>query len=258
MALYCNPDWQPILESQQFATFEQIWNAPVEWIDEPNRNRGGWSGVGRAQFEKDGKSITVYIKKQQNHVSRSLRYPVSGEPTFAKEFRYMRYLAQRGTQIPEVIFFAQRKNAAGQQAILITENLEGFCALDQLDAHALTIKQQRTLIASVAKAVRQMHEAGVQHRALYTKHIFVKRQAQDYALALIDFEKSRKMLLPSLQAISDLITLNYRTLGWNRSQRLYFFKKYYALQRLSYFYKMLARWIACKSKKKQHQWNHQT
>lgn len=254
MALYRNSGWQSVLESKQFATFEQIWNAPVEWIDEPNRNRGGWSGVGRMQFEKDGKSITAYIKKQQNHISRSLRHPLTGEPTFAKEFKYLHYLTQRGLQTPEVIFFAQCKNADGQQAILITENLEGFSALDQVDAHALTIQQQRTLIASVAKTVRQMHDAGVQHRALYTKHIFVKQQAQDYAVALIDFEKSRKMLLPRLQAISDLITLNYRTQGWNASHRLYFFKTYYAFQRLSARYKTLARWISRKSLKKQHQW----
>lgn len=259
MTLYCNPDWQPELESKQFATFEQIWNAPIEWIDAPNRNRGGWSGVGRMQFEMHGTPVTLYIKKQQNHTSRSFWHPFSGEPTFAKEFRMMRYLSQHSVVTPEVVFFAQRKNSAGQQAILITRNLDGYCGLDQINRHELPIAGQYALIAEVAKAVRQMHTAGIQHRALYTKHIFVKAQMQDYQahdyqVAFIDFEKSRKMLLPSLQAISDLITLNYRTAGCSEPHRLYFFKKYYTCRRLSGFYKTLARWITRKSLKKQHQW----
>ena len=52
------------------------------------------------------------------------------------------------------------------------------------------------------------------------------------------------------EAVSDLITLNYRTQGWNASHRLYFFKTYYAFQRLSARYKTLARWISRKSLKK--------
>lgn len=265
MTLYCNPDWQVVLESKQFATFEQIWNAPVEWIDEPNRNRGGWSGVGRVQFEMHGELVTLYIKKQQNHASRSFWHPFSGQPTFAKEFRMMRYLSQYGVVTPEVVFFAQRKNHAGQQAILITRNLDGYFGLDQINRHELSVADQHALIAEVAKAVRQMHNLGVQHRALYTKHIFVKTQARDFQVrdfrvhdfqvhnfkvAFIDFEKSRKMLLPSLQGVSDLITLNYRTAGWSSPHRLYFLKKYYAYERLSGFYKTLARWIAYKSLKK--------
>lgn len=250
MTLYCNPDWQPVLESKQFATFEQIWNAPVEWIDAPNRNRGGWSGVGRMQIEMRGAPVTLYIKKQQNHTSRSFLHPISGEPTFAKEFRIMRYLSQHGVVTPEVVFFAQRKSSAGQQAILVTRNLEGYSGLDQLNRHALPIAAQHALIAAVAKAVRQMHRARIQHRALYTKHIFVNVQVQDFKITFIDFEKSRKMLLPRLQAVSDLITLNYRTTGWSKLHRLYFFKNYYTCQRLGGVYKTLVRWIALKSLKK--------
>jgi len=257
LALYCNPDWQPILESRQFSTFEQIWNAPVEWIDEPNRNRGGWSGVGCIQLEMNGKSVTLYIKKQQNHTSRSARHPINGEPTFAKEFRFMRHLSQRGIMTPELVFFAQRRTHAGQQAILITRNLEGFTALDQINASAFGLSAQRKLIAEVASSIRCMHQTGVQHRALYAKHIFVKPNNESFAVAFIDFEKSRNMLLPRLQAVSDLITLNYRTSGWSRQHRLYFFKRYYALLNLSKAYKALARWIARRTLKKQYQWNRQ-
>lgn len=250
MTLYCNPDWQPVLESKQFATFEQIWNAPVEWIDAPNRNRGGWSGVGRLQFELHGTPVILYIKKQQNHTSRSFWHPFSGEPTFAKEFRMMRYLSQHGVVTPEVVFFAQRKNSAGQQAILITRNLEGYCGLDQINRHELSVVCQHALIAEVAKAVRKMHNVGIQHRALYTKHIFVKTQALDYKVAFIDFEKSRKMLLPSLQAISDLITLNYRTAGWSSVARYYFYKHYLGRHQLSLWNIILSYYIKSKSEKK--------
>jgi hypothetical protein len=255
LTLYCNPDWQSALESQQFATFEQIWDSPIDWIDEPNRNRGGWSGVGRMQMLKHGERITLYVKKQQNHVSRSLVHPFKGEPTFAKEFSVIRYLSLHGVMVPRVVFFGQRSVKAGQQAILITENLESFHALNEISTTAMSLISKRTLVATVAQAIKNMHAAGIQHRALYPKHVFVKPLGDSFAVGFIDLEKSRKMIFPWLQSISDLITLNYRTTDWGLLHRMYFFTKYFSITRLNKFYRTLYRWIAYKTKQKQQQWN---
>lgn len=255
MTLYCNPNWQSALENQQFATFEQIWDSPIDWIDEPNRNRGGWSGVGCIQLLNDGQPITLYVKKQQNHISRSLLHPFKGEPTFAKEFKVIRYLSAHGVITPQVVFFGQRSVAAGQQAILITENLAGFQALDQITRSAMSLLAQRKLIAKVAQAVRSMHALGIQHRALYPKHVFVKSTGECVEVGFIDLEKSRRMVFAPLQALSDLVTFNYRTADWGLRYRLYFFKKYFSIKRLDKFYKIVCGWIAYKTQQKQHQWN---
>lgn len=255
MTLYCNPNWQSALENQQFATFEQIWDSPIDWIDEPNRNRGGWSGVGCIQLLNNDQPITLYVKKQQNHVSRSLRHPFKGEPTFAKEFKVIGYLNLRGVIVPQVVFFAQRSVKAGQQAILITENLAGFQALDQINNTAMSLSAQRSLITKVAQAVRNMHGLGIQHRALYPKHVFVKSAGDTFEVGFIDLEKSRQMTFPWLQSISDLVTFNYRTADSSLRCRIYFLKKYFSIQRLDKFYKIVCRWIAYKTQQKQQQWN---
>lgn len=258
MTLYRNPDWQSALETQQFATFDQIWDSPIDWIDAPNRNRGGWSGVGCVQMLRHGERITLYVKKQQNHVSRSLLHPFRGEPTFAKEFRMIRHLNRHGVIAPQVVFFAQRSVKAGQQAILITENLAGFQALDQIATSGMTLPTQRSLVAKVAQAVKALHGLGVQHRALYPKHVFVRPLGDTFEVGFIDLEKSRKMLCPPLQAIGDLITFNYRTVDWDLPYRVYFLKAYFSIKRLDRFYKMVCRWIAYKTEQKQHQWNSKT
>ncbi len=258
MTLYCNPDWKATLENERFVTFDQIWNHSVDWIDTPNQNRGGWSGVGCVEIVKDGKPVTLFVKKQQNHTSRTWRHPIKGVPTFAQEFEALGYLATNNVTTPKLVFFAQRSVKEGQQAILVTELLEGYQPLDQLTASqkkTMTLAQQRLLISCIASAVKRMHVLGIQHRALYAKHIFVRVAEGSFEVAFIDLEKSRRTFSPLLQSVSDLITFNYRTAGWSLSNRLYFFRKYFSIARLNGFYKMLCRWIVYKTKQKQHQWN---
>ena len=255
---YCNPAWQSVLESSQFATFDQIWNHPIDWIDTPNQNRGGWSGVGCVKIVKDGRSVTLFVKKQQNHVSRTWRHPLKGEPTFLREFQVLQYFKAQELAAPDVVFFAQRIVAEGQQAILITQMLEGYQPLDtliQTQGKSMPQPSKRILISCVADAVKRMHGLGVQHRALYPKHIFVRPVGASFDVAFIDLEKSRQMILSPLQSVNDLITFNYRTTGWNLPHRLYFLERYFSITRLNGLYKMLWRWIAYKTRQKQHQWN---
>ena len=259
MNLYCNPNWQDALQKKQFLTFDQIWNYPIDWIDTPNQNRGGWSGVGCLDVVLENKPVTIFVKKQQNHTSRSLLHPIKGVPTFAREFEAIRHLKLNGVMTPEVVFFAQRSVKEGEQAILVTEILWGYQSLDEIVVHrrkSMTLLQQRALLSCIAKAVKRMHELGIQHRALYSKHIFVKPHGQSFEIALIDLEKSRNMVFSKVQSINDLITLNYRTCGWSASSRLYFFKSYLATSHLSTLDKWLCRWISYKTVQKKYQWNH--
>lgn len=258
MNLYCNPAWQAALSTAGFASFEQIWSHPIDWIDTPNQNRGGWSGVGCVKVVKDGKPITLFVKKQQNHNSRSLLHPIKGEPTFLREYQMLSYLNAHAINAPDVVFFAQRNSQEGRQAILITELLEGYQSLDmftQTEKKRVSLSDQKMLISCVAKAVRRLHGLGIQHRALYPKHIFIKPSGISFDVAFIDLEKSRHMIFALLQSVNDLITLNYRTIGWNCSSRLYFFKQYYSINRLNRFYKILYRWVVHKTEQKQYQWN---
>jgi len=243
------------LQKQQFATFDQVWDYPVQWIDTPNQNRGGWSGVGCVEVLFESEPVTLYVKKQLNHTTRTLLHPITGVPTFAKEFQMIRFLQAHGVIVPDVVFFAERAVKEGQQAILVTENLAGYKPLDSIEKDAMTLLQQRQLVKDIAQTIRRAHKLGVQHRALYAKHIFIKSNGRSFDVALIDLEKSRRMLLPLVQSLMDLITLNYRTRGWTRAGRLFFLKQYLGQARLNSWSKLLCKWIIRKTAQKQQQWN---
>lgn len=243
------------MQIQQLATFDQIWDYPVRWIDTPNQNRGGWSGVGCVEVSFENKPVTLFVKKQLNHTTRTLLHPINGVPTFAKEFHMMRYLQSHGIATPNVIFFAHRTTNAGQHAILITEMLTGYQPLDTISMATISLPRKRELLRCVAQTIRKMHKLGIQHRALYAKHIFVKPNGLSFDIALIDLEKYRRMVFPSIQSVVDLITLNYRTPGWTKTSRLFFLKQYLEQKRLSFWGKLAVKWISSKTAQKQQQWN---
>ncbi len=251
MTLYCNPSWKTTLQKQQLATFDQIWDFPIQWIDTPNQNRGGWSGVGCLEVLFGDKPVTLFVKKQLNHTTRTVMHPLQGVPTFAKEFKAIRFLRAHGVATPNVVFFGQCRTSEGRQAILITEILAGYQPLDVIFRGTLTLLQQRELLRCIAQTIRRMHKLGIQHRALYAKHIFVKPSVHSFDVALIDMEKCRRMVFPPLQSVADLITLNYRTTGWNRTSRLYFLKRYFGLAHLNAWYKHLTIWMYQKTLAKQ-------
>lgn len=243
------------MQKQQLATFDQIWDYPVQWIDTPNQNRGGWSGVGCVEVLSDSKPVTLFVKKQLNHTTRTWLHPFKGVPTFAKEFHMMRYLQAHGVATPNVIFFAQRTTNDGQHAILITEMLTGYQPLDSISMATISLLQKRELLRCVARTIHNMHKLGIQHRALYAKHIFIKPNGQSFDVALIDLEKYRRMVFPSIQSIVDLITLNYRTPGWSKTSRLFFLKQYLEQTRLNLWGKLVVKWISSKTAHKHQQWN---
>lgn len=71
-----------LLEQHSLASFDALWALKLEAVDEPNTERGGWSSV----YRLDLGETAFYLKRQSNHLTRSVLHPF-GEPTFAREFR---------------------------------------------------------------------------------------------------------------------------------------------------------------------------
>lgn len=128
---------------------------------------------------------------------------------------------------------------------MLTEALTGFLAADEwLKNHAnMMVSKQRMLMRALAKAVYKLHQAGVQHRSLYLKHLFVKENNGVFDVAAIDFEKSRTTVFIRWFRLADLITLHYRTADLRAGNKLAFFKQYFAIQYLTPFYKALCRYL---------------
>ena len=185
--------------------FDTWWNAPGNWVEEPNKRRSGWSGMMRAPID----GVTYYVKKQNNHLYRSLKHPF-GRPTTAREYENILRLQKLGLTVPKPIFHGMRKTAAGFEGLLVTEELSGFVSLDQ--QRNLDTAQISALAEAVGKAIGIMHRAGFQHSCLYDKHIMVLWTNENPEIALIDLEKLR----PTRRATAhDLDQLKRHQHLWN-------------------------------------------
>lgn len=240
------PQHLALLNQNQLGDFDHIWAYQGAWFEPPNRERGGWSGVNFLTLKTTaGHQQDVYLKRQQGFTRRTWMHPIVGEPTFLREYNVMQHLQPYEVSTPQTVFFAAKQ----QEAILMTEALAGYVAWDSWRSAHLEAPNSRKkmVITAIAQMVKKMHQAGVQHRSLYPKHLFVKENNDDGELgvkvAIIDFEKSRITPWITFLKISDLITLNYRTLNLSRTQRLYFLKQYLGVARLTPWQRILCRYI---------------
>ncbi len=238
MSPYISPEHRSLLAASHLASFDDVWALKAEWFEEPNVRRGGWSGVCRIVVPRaDGSELGLFLKRQENHQRRDWRHPVRGEPTFAREFRMLRYLQDKGVPAPRPVFYGSAVVGGDARGILMTEELAGYRPLDAVTTELFAagrppLAAQRALLRAAAGIVRALHAAGVQHSSLYPKHIFVRmREGADPDAALIDLEKSRTTLLSKRRMLHDLDALNRHAEHWSRSARLYFLCRYLGLER---------------------------
>lgn len=244
-------EYRQLLASHGLDTFPSIWDAKVDWFEEPNERRGGWSGVGKLNLSEGDCEKGIFLKRQQNHQRRTLKHPVFGQPTFASEFAMIQYLARNGVPSLKPVAFGVRPSSKGEQAILMTEELAGFQSLESLtemlfSKKRASISEQNQVLRQVARTVSKLHFVGVQHRSLYPKHLFVhKDPSKD--VVVIDLEKSRIKWLGLVRTLYDLATLNRHAQYWSKTRRLYFYLQYLGEPRLTTFSKWLCRLIIRRS-----------
>jgi tRNA A-37 threonylcarbamoyl transferase component Bud32 len=189
------------LEGNGLASFDALWALRLEAVDEPNTERGGWSSVYRLELGE----TAYYLKRQSNHLTRSLRHPF-GEPTFAREFRNIRRYQQLGIPTLQASFFGCRRLAGEQRAILLTRALDGWEDLASWLARwsQLSEAPRQAIIRAVGELARNLHRARQVHGCLYPKHIFLREQGGRWQASLIDLEKARPLLLGRRDRIKDL------------------------------------------------------
>lgn len=250
--------WREILQYNGLDSFDALWNMDVEWFEAPNERRGGWSGVARIQLKtQDGNQIGVFLKRQQNHMCRSLLHPIRGILTFAREFKNIRHFQQAGVPALEPIFFGQRQVNNDHQGILLTRELDGFQPMDApqfqpgKDGLFASIQARLALFETLAESLRRLHAHKLQHSCLYFKHIFIKPlDTARFEVRLIDLEKARWHPLTSRAVFRDLYTLSRHAHGWPRTDYMRFFLIYRQEQHLSPASKRLWRAIAAKHQAK--------
>ena len=254
---FVNERWRSILAHNGLSDFDALWKREAAWFEEPNFRRGGWSGVSRCELLlPEGGTCAIFLKRQENHKARLWSHPIAGASTFLREFNHIMHYRKCGISSLEPVYFGMRKVGQDDRAILATEELTGFVSME--DRVQVWRKEgappravRLSILNEIAKLLRNMHEHGVQHNCFFPKHVFVRiNPDQSVEARVIDLEKSRWRPSKLLCAMRDLYTLNYHSMSWSRSDRLWFFKQYLGLSRLTSYAKWLWRTIAARSLRK--------
>ena len=84
---YTAAEWKDTFAFNGLRTFDDFWKLEAKWFEEPNKRRGGWSGVARCELNlPGGGKVAVFLKRQEHHITRTFTHPVRGLSTFVREF----------------------------------------------------------------------------------------------------------------------------------------------------------------------------
>ena len=219
------------LQHHQLAGFDALWSLATDWHEAPNERRGGWSGVSRHLLD-DGSAM--FVKRQEDHLCRTLRHPLSGIPTFYREYRNILRLQRHAIGTLEALYYGDRRKGGHWQAILVTRALDDFSSLDDWNVAnpQPTARQRQSLIAAIASACARLHRQRLQHSCLYGKHVFVRRSPskpeayEEDDVRLIDLEKLRRGISRARAGAHDLDQLRRHTSGWNDADWQFFTAAY--------------------------------
>ena len=256
MKEYIGKGWEQLLRSNNLGDFDSIWNLEAGWFEEPNERRGGWSGVSRIELKtEDGQSVGMFLKRQENHNTKTITSPIKGIPTFAREFKNIIRFINNDIPTVEPVYFCYRFSNGNYQAILMTKELEGFDSLDAddylRDGAIMQDKVQREkIMTSVANAMRKMHDSHLRHSCFYSKHVFIRQSGENWDVKFIDLEKMHWELFKYYARFGDLYTFPRRISGWGRKDRVRFFQIYTQEKKLSAKSKLLWRKIDSRMKVK--------
>jgi hypothetical protein len=241
MSDYWADGWQEILAHNGLCAFADFWELQADWFEEPNRRRGGWSGVARCELALPGGGTRgVFLKRQENHVTRTWRHPVRGTATLARELDNC-FLFRR-LRIPTCVplHFAQRRVGGTLRAVLLLEELQGYRSLFDLMAEwrrqgPPPLAERKRVIEALAAFIRGMHRQRVWHRGLYTKHLFLRLPAPGASaidVRIIDLETARRRWWRWFVTVRDLSTLDRNCERCSLRDRVRFYKAYLGLARL--------------------------
>jgi hypothetical protein len=229
--------WRAVLAHNGLNTFDDFWPLDVGWFERPNERRGGWSGVSRCELPRsDGSIARIFLKRQEDHVTRTLMHPVRGELTFACEFRNILRYQRLGIPTLTPVFFGTRDQNGKQQAVLVTEELVGFRALDDMarDWRELPPLTRHAIVQATGRLLRQIHSAGLTHNSFYPKHIFLRLDAEARVEArIIDLERTKRRWWRSRRDYRDMWRLDGAGLPWSRADRVRFFCAYSGVSKLT-------------------------
>ena len=255
---YTCPEWQTTFEKAGYKGFDDWWNSEKNLVEDGNSrnaNQDSWSHVSKMEID-DGKYL--YLKRQQNHFPNNTLLKIRRISTFEIEWENYQKLKDAGIPTLNIVHFANRKENGNRQCLIVSEDLTGMTPIrDLIDIFSQVgwpnRKQRLAILSPIVKVVRQMHDAGIIHNALYGRHIYLNIPINDgtpiipdeIKVCLIDLERTKFPGPDSPKLITNDLEKMYRRISqWPARDCLWFLKQYLNLKRLTPEAKKIARKIA--------------
>ena len=200
---FFDPSLEAALKKAGYSDFAAFWNLERNWVEAPNHRRKGWSGVSRLEIP-DSDLPPLFVKRQENHNTRTLMHPFNGEPTYKREANSIVEFRKHGIPTLTPVYYGEDIDQDGNhQAVLITVALDGYQDMWRLHRSGAVEKTQIALKA-LAQATWLMHSKGLAHYCLYPNHVFVRFDGDKPEICMIDLEKARKDPLKKRMRTKDL------------------------------------------------------
>ncbi|OHV10047.1 lipopolysaccharide kinase InaA family protein [Kushneria phosphatilytica] len=216
-----DPHYRALLRQHELDDFEQLWALDLPPVDAPNLERGGHSEVAILALEGPHGSQRFFLKRQTNHLGRSLQRPL-GEPTFAREMRNIRAFERLGIPALTAAWYGERRRPGQWRAILLTPALDDH--QDMMHWHqqwpTLDPATRQAIVESCARLLRRLHQKHWRHGSLYAKHVFLRplsEQSNSFEARFIDLEKSRPLINARRERLRDLEVFARRLHEWDSS-----------------------------------------
>ncbi|HOV88308.1 MAG TPA: lipopolysaccharide kinase InaA family protein, partial [Syntrophobacteraceae bacterium] len=174
----------------------------------------------------------VILKEGLYSGTRAILRTVGGAKA-CREGSTLLKLARRGIPVPEVLAYGtQKRSGILERDILLTREVPGAQNLNtyvKRDYPGLPFRTKRELIRKFAGFIRELHDAGVDHRDLHIGNILLRDPGSDNPFVLLDADRIRlkKQGLSLRERVRNLalLLLNFWTLS-SRAERLRFARDY--------------------------------
>jgi hypothetical protein len=233
---YTAADWEQIFAFNGLRCFDDFWKLEAKWFEEPNQRRGGWSGVARCELKLPaGGTVHAFLKRQENHITRTLAHPLRGILTFVREFQSIMLYRELGIPALTPLYFACRTQDGNRRAVLMTAELTGFRSLEEIARGWKTTPRatRQAISRAVAALLRQIHDCRLIHNCFYPKHVFLRVNGPDVEARIIDLEKTKRRHFGVDQDLRDIRRLVGPDLPWSRAERVRFFREYLGVSRMT-------------------------
>ncbi len=207
MKSFISPYYRDLLVRHGLSTFAGFWGLPRHWAEDSNVRRNGWSGVIRhTLIDAEVGRFSMFVKLQENHNYRSPSHLLRWRPTFDRDFLNIRRMQGIGVPTVEPVFYADRRDGDGLQAVLATVMLDGYRELNSVfEDSPLSVPVRRAILHRIADAVWLMHCRRLQHNGLSGKHVMIKLGEDDtFDMRILDLEKMRRSWSWQRTAVCDL------------------------------------------------------